>query len=78
MVFKGIILLDYTATFNEDIRKWRQQTTNLKIWYTFKIFFHLAHSEKRRAVATSGKGNTQRQYKTYTVYLHPHQKIITR
>ena len=40
MVSKGITLLAQMAIFNENIREWRIQTTNLKTWGTFKTFFN--------------------------------------
>ena len=36
IVSKGINLLEHTATFNNYIREWRQQTTDLKTWVTIK------------------------------------------
>ena len=56
IVYKGITLLAQTATFNKDIREWRQHTTNIKTWDTFKTFFHKSHCEQRREFATAGKG----------------------
>ena len=56
MVSKGIIILAHMATFNEEIRKWRWQTTNVKTWSTFNNCFHQAHHKQRRAVTTTGKG----------------------
>ena len=56
MVSKGITLFAQTATFNVDIRKWRQQTTNLKKWSTFKTFYHQTHQEQSRVVTTTSKG----------------------
>ena len=56
MVSKVITLLSQISIFNKDIREWRQQTTNLKIWYAFNTFFHRACCEKRRAVTNAGKG----------------------
>ena len=39
MVWKGITLLAKTATFNDDIREWRQKPTELNTWSNFKTFF---------------------------------------
>ena len=47
MVSKGITLLAQTETFNDDIREWHQQSTDLKMWATFKLFFQGAHIEQR-------------------------------
>ena len=55
MASKAINLLAHTATFNKDIREWIQQTTNLKIGATFKIFSRQDHHEQRRAVTTLRK-----------------------
>ena len=38
MVFKCITLLAQMATFNKDIREYRQQTNDLNTWSTFKTF----------------------------------------
>ena len=40
MFSKGITLLTQTDTFIEDIREWRQETTNLNTWATIKTFSH--------------------------------------
>ena len=40
MVSTGITLLEQTTMFNEDIREWIRQTTDLKIWANYKKFFH--------------------------------------
>ena len=56
MVSKGITLLVHTYTFNEDIKEWRRQTTDLNTWATFKTFFHQAHCKQRREVNTAVKG----------------------
>ena len=42
MVYKGITLLAKTYIFNEDIREWGRQSTEINIWETFKTFFHRA------------------------------------
>ena len=56
MVSKGITLLAYVATNNEDIRDWRLKTTDLATWNISKIFTHQYHSEQNKGVTTSGKG----------------------
>ena len=66
---KGINLLAQTYNFNEDIREWRQQTTNLKTWATFKTLFHQDHGEQRRLVATVGKGG-------YTAAVHNIHSVL--
>ena len=38
MMYKGITLLEQAYIFNNNIREWRRQTTNLKTWDTFKTF----------------------------------------
>ena len=55
MVSKGMTLLVHMASFNEDIREWIQQNTNLKTWATFKTLFHQSHREQRIEVTTTGK-----------------------
>ena len=80
MVSKGTKFLAHMYTFNKDIREWRRQTTNLKTWTTFKIFFHQAHREQRRAVTTTGKeGYTAAVQNIYGARPTPpeeHQKAI--
>ena len=56
MIYKCITLLEHTATFNKDIREWRQQTTNLKTWVMFNKFLHQYYREQRIVVTTAGKG----------------------
>ena len=56
MVSKVITILEQTATFNEDIRKWRHKNINLKTWDMFETFFRQAHREQHIAVATTVKG----------------------
>ena len=45
MVSKGITLLAQTKTFNNNIRECRQQSTKIKTWANFNIFFHRSHRE---------------------------------
>ena len=72
MVSKGITLLAQTAMFNEDIRYWRLQTNNQKTWAHFKILFHQAHFDQRKAVTTAGKGGyTVAVQNIYSVPLPP-------
>ena len=78
MVYKGINLLAQMNTFNEDTREWRRQTTNLKTWDTLEIFFTDPNVNKGERSPLEAKGDTQRRYKTSTVYRHPLQKSITR
>ena len=68
---KGITLLEQTATFNNDIREWRQQPSELKTWAGFKIFFHCAHREQRHVVTTSGKGGYMAEVQNIYVMLTP-------
>ena len=55
MVSKGIIFLEHTAIFNDIIRVWRQKTTKVKMWSTFKTFYHCAKSEQSREVVMAWK-----------------------
>ena len=52
---KGITLLAQKGIFNDDIRKWRRQSADLKTWAKYKLCFHRAHQEQKRAVTTAGK-----------------------
>ena len=54
--------------FNEDTREWIIETTDQKIWAHFKIFFHRSHRDQRKAVTTTGKGDTPRRYKRFMAY----------
>ena len=45
-----------TGIFNDNIREWRRQSTDLKMWAIYKEFSHLAHREQKSAVTTAGKG----------------------
>ena len=40
MVSKGITLLVWTSTFNEEIKEWIRKTTDLKTWAGFKTYLH--------------------------------------
>ena len=53
---KGITLLAQTGIFNDNICEWRRKTTDQNTWAKYKLFFHRAHWEQRRAVTTAGKG----------------------
>ena len=39
MMSKGIILLEQTGVFNDNTREWRRQSSNLKTWAKYKLFF---------------------------------------
>ena len=56
MMSKVITLLAQTGIFNVDIREWRQQSADLKMWATYKLYLHQAHQEQKIAVTTAGKG----------------------
>ena len=56
MVSKGVTLLAQTETFNNNIKEWRQKSTDLKTWAKFNNFFQRAHIEQLRAVTTTRKG----------------------
>ena len=56
MMSKGITLLAQTRLFNDDIRDWRRQSTDLKTWAKYIYISHWAHREQKRAVTTAGKG----------------------
>ena len=72
MVSKGITPLAQMDTFNNYIRDWVLKTTKLKRWDTFKTFFHQAHGEQSRAVATAGKwGCTAEVQNVYGVPPYP-------
>ena len=53
---KGITLLAQTGIFNDYIREWRRQSSDLKTWSKYKLFFHQVHREQKRVVTTAGKG----------------------
>ena len=78
IVSKVITLLAQTTSFKEDIIEGRQQTTNIKKWAPFKMFFTNPTVNKGERSPPEAKGDTQRQYKTYTLYGQPLQKSITR
>ena len=71
MMSKVITLLAQTVIFNDDIREWRRQSADLKTWVKYKLFFHQAHREQKRAVTTARKGGTPQQYKTSIVNDRP-------
>ena len=77
---KGITFLDETEFLKEDIREWRWQSSDIKTWAKYKLFFHQAHQEYKRAVTTSGKqGYTASVKKIYGVPpFHPeeHHAVI--
>ena len=56
MMSKGITLLEKTGVFKEDIQEWRRQSADLKTWGKYKLVFHRAHQDHKRAVTTEGKG----------------------
>ena len=78
MVSKGVTILEQTATFNKDIREWRQQKKDLKTWATFKTISYQAHREEIRVVTTAEKGEYTAGLQKSMVYHHPLQKSITR
>ena len=47
MVSKGITLLAKTATFNDDMREWRQKATKLKMCSNFKTLFYRSQRSKK-------------------------------
>ena len=47
MVSKGINLLEKTATFNDDIREWRQKSTKVKMCSNFKTLFYRPQRSKK-------------------------------
>ena len=55
MMSKGITLLEKTGVFKEDIQEWRRQSADLKTWEKYKLVFHRAHQDHKRAVTTAGK-----------------------
>ena len=55
MMSKRITLLAQTVIFNDDIREWRRQSSDLKMWAKYIYFFHQAHQEQKIAVTTAGK-----------------------
>ena len=63
MVPKGTTHMAQTATSNEGIREWRQQSTEIKTWSHFNIFFDKAHQYQITEANTTGKGG-------YTMFLH--------
>ena len=72
MVSKGITLLAHMEIFNNNIRDWQCQTSDQNTWEKFKILFHRAHSEQRKAVTTAGKGGyTEAVKNIYGVTTHP-------
>ena len=56
MVSKRITLIAKTTTFNENVHEWRQQSTNMNTWLTFKNFSRQSHQEQQRAATTAEKG----------------------
>ena len=56
MILKGITLLSQTGFFNDDIQEWRRQSSYLKTWRKYKLFFHQLHREQKIAATTAGKG----------------------
>ena len=52
---KGITVLAQTRIFNNNIREWRRQSSELKTWAKYKLFFHRKHREKKIAVTNAGK-----------------------
>ena len=80
MMSKGITLLAQTGIFNDDIREWRRQSTNLKTWAKYKLFFHRAHRDQKRAVTTVGKvgytATVQNIYNTPLPSPEEHNEVI--
>ena len=77
---KGITLLAQKGIFNDDIRKWRRQSADLKTWAKYKLCFHRAHQEQKRAVTTAGKGGytatAQKIYGAPPFHPEEHHEVI--
>ena len=77
---KGITLLAKTRIFNDDIREWKQQSSDLKTWAKYIFFSQQAHQDQKRVVTTTGKGGytatVKNIYSAPPTSLEEHDEVI--